>query len=154
MTVKVTEIMRKKFITVEPSNSVFDLIERLLPTHERFAIVVDPSEGPIGIVTLWDFLERVLVKKIDPQKAKVSEIMTRGLVTIPSHLLVSEAAELMSKKNFRNLPIVEKEKIIGVITSWDILLNYISEITARFHGWDLLAIKDREALGIVSTTSK
>jgi len=80
--------------------------------------------------------------------------MTRGLVTIPSHLLVSEAAELMSKKNFRNLPIVEKEKIIGVITSWDILLNYISEITARFHGWDLLAIKDREALGIVSTTSK
>jgi CBS domain-containing protein len=84
------------------------------------APIVD-SDRLVGMFTDRDVAVRVVAEGKDPQTAKVSEVMSRELVTIDPDQELEEALRLMSKHQVRRLPVVEEDgRLIGVIAQADI----------------------------------
>jgi len=95
------------------------LSARTTVTGEIGSVLVGKENEPVGIVTERDIL-RVVARGLDPKNVKLREIMSTPLITIPSDATIEEASEIMTKKMVRRLPVVEKKKIVGMITSRDI----------------------------------
>jgi CBS domain-containing protein len=81
-------------------------------------------------------MTRVLAKNVDPQKALVQDIMTRGPYCVPPETKVTDAVLIMIERGFRHLPIVSADrKIRGVFSVRDALPREINSAAslAEFH---------------------
>jgi CBS domain-containing protein len=84
------------------------------------ALIVMDGEKLIGIFTERDALNKVLAPGLDPRSTKVSEVMTKDPYCIPPTTTVGNAMQLITKRRFRHLPIVENGKVLAVLSSGDL----------------------------------
>ncbi len=84
------------------------------------AIVILDSGKLAGIFTERDVLHRVVGAGIDPKAVRVSEIMTRNVLTIAPETTIEEVAALFTEKRCRHLPVVSNDSLIGLISIGDI----------------------------------
>jgi CBS domain-containing protein len=116
---EIRKIMVKKVKTVPMDTSVQKAV-KIMNKNRINCLVVTYDKRVAGILTERDLLERVLEKGKDPKEIKVSEIMTRKvLVGKPSMELV-EASNFMFENNVKKLPIMEKNRLVGIVTLTDI----------------------------------
>jgi CBS domain-containing protein len=83
-------------------------------------ILVKHGIEAVGVFTERDVLTRVICAHRDPQRTRVSEVMTRGIVSISTQARVESALELMVHHHLRHLPIRNEGKIVTVISAGDI----------------------------------
>jgi CBS domain-containing protein len=83
------------------------------------SVIVAEGGMPVGIVTERDLVRKVIIKDLDA-KSPVSTIMSSPLVTVSKEENISSAAELMMKKKIRRLPVVDKGKLMGIVTETNI----------------------------------
>lgn len=115
----VKDIMRK-VITVDASLTVCEATKIMDEKNIGSVLIVKNGEI-IGILTERDVLRRVVAKGLDPWYTPVSQVMSFPLHTIDSNTDIITAGKIMSKHHIRRLPVIEKGKIIGIITDRDIL---------------------------------
>jgi CBS domain-containing protein len=120
MTAPVESLMSKKVVAVESSATAFDVCREMLD-HDIGCIVVLDRKKLSGIVTKSDILRESIMKKLDPQKIAVADIMTKPVVTIDAKSTLSDASVLMSKHNITKLPVVNMDELVGIITSTDLV---------------------------------
>jgi CBS domain-containing protein len=85
-------------------------------------IIVTTKDGkPIGIITERDLVVRVLAKNKKPDTVKAKKVMTAPVMTIEPDVTISEAARRMSRLDIRRLAVMYKEKLVGIVSSKDIL---------------------------------
>lgn len=84
------------------------------------ALVVVDGERPVGIFTERDILTRVVAKALDPGSTEVEAVMTSELVVIHPHTKVGEAMAIVTEKRCRHLPVVDGERLAGMISSGDL----------------------------------
>ena len=84
-------------------------------------LMVVEEDTLVGIFTERDLMRRVVAEGLDPEKIKVSEVMTSSIATVPPETSVSEAANLMSQNRIRHLPVLQDGKLYGVVSAGDIL---------------------------------
>ncbi len=89
------------------------------------ALLVCEGDRLLGILTERDVLQRVLGHDLD-QRRPVSELMTADPATLPADATMYEAMRRMEEGRFRNVPLVEDGRVIGVLRQHD-LLEYIAE---------------------------
>jgi len=82
--------------------------------------VVTYEKRIAGILTERDLLERVLEKGKDPKEIDVSEIMTRQVLVGKPTMELVEASKFMFEKKVKKLPIMEKNRLVGIVTLTDI----------------------------------
>jgi CBS domain-containing protein len=139
--VKVSEVMRRKVVTVHPETPIAEVLHLLLDKDFTAAPVVDDGEKIVGVISDSDLLNRGGVKvtlslkratdpdfvqELDKQlkdpARKVSEVMTREVVTVAPDLLLGKAAKLMVEKHIKRLPVVDPDgKLAGILGRLDIL---------------------------------
>jgi CBS domain-containing protein len=113
-------------ISVPPDAMVLDAIHIMAENNVGALLVM--HDGKIaGIVS-----ERDIVRKVDrlgktSATAKVSEIMTEKVLYVNASQPIQECMALMTEKRIRHLPVLEDDKLIGVISIGDVLLNAIDE---------------------------
>ncbi|MEM0272428.1 MAG: CBS domain-containing protein [Thermoprotei archaeon] len=137
MVLKAKEVMHTDFLMVNAELSALEAAKRMAYAHKGYVIV---SEGnkPIGIVTEWDFLEKVIAREVDPKAVSIRELASSPLIACDKDTPTENVVELMVSKGIRRLIVMEKEAVVGVITSKDILsifkkyVDEISSIVARF----------------------
>lgn len=117
-------LMSYPIATVRQEATVQEAIRRLVSGKKGSLIVA--GEGLLkecmGIVTTSQIFAKVFALGLDPEEVLVSEIMTPApLITIGPHASAREAAELMLQHSIKRLPVVEKDALVGVITSKDLL---------------------------------
>lgn len=147
---KVREIMETDLITVRPDMSIRE-VAALMYEHELSALPVVGKDGKIvGIVSESDLIHRLarphlpphiellggiiyfenpfeMKKDLDRLTAVcVSQIMTEDVTTVSPDAEVEDAATIMLENDFNGLPVVEDEKIIGIVTRHDLLLALAS----------------------------
>jgi CBS domain-containing protein len=110
---------REAIHSVGPGISVAECV-RTMADNRIGALIVMEGERLIGIFTERDALNRVLAARLDPVSTKVSEVMTKDPFCISPAITVAEAMELVTKRRFRHLPIVENGKVLAVISSGDL----------------------------------
>ena len=104
---------------VDPDTPVIDCVRKMCAEKIGALIVID-GEKLAGIFTERDALNKVLAAGREPDKTKVSEVMTKDPYCISPTTTVGEAMELVTKRRFRHLPIVKNGKVLAVISSGDL----------------------------------
>jgi CBS domain-containing protein len=126
----VKEIMTKNVVTIEADASVFDACMMYKEKKVGCLVVVD-DETCVGIVTERDLIERSICQRRDPEKTKVSEIMSQNIKVVYDLDTAEKALETMKQYKIKKLPVISSEKVVGIITITDIA-EARPEISKRF----------------------
>ena len=118
----VKDIMNKALISVNLTTPAFQ-IAKMMELEVISAILVKENETPVGIITDRDFVIKISAKNL-PFDTPVKEIMSSPIITINSNEPISTAAKMMSSKKIRKLAVSENGKIVGLITSTDLVNQF------------------------------
>jgi signal-transduction protein with cAMP-binding, CBS, and nucleotidyltransferase domain len=115
----VNQVMNKDVLTSDKSTSLQDAAQKMKKSNIGCVIVTDDS-NPLGIITERDFVTKVAAEG-RPLFTEISEVMSSPLITIDSEETIWEASEMMKEKGIHKLPVKENGKIVGIITTTDIV---------------------------------
>lgn len=116
---KIHKLMIKDVITLQTDASVYDAVKLMNKNRIGCLVALDNSKI-VGILTERDMLERVLEKCKNPKETRVSEIMTRQVIVGKPDMQLVEATRLMFENKVKKLPIVEGNRLAGLVTLTDI----------------------------------
>lgn len=118
-TILVKDIMSKDVKMVRPDTTA----QEVAATLNKFridSVVVVQKDKPVGIVTVRDVMNRLVEEYVAPRVLTAREMMSSPLNTIGSEATVQEAARLMAQKNVKTLPVMDRDKLVGVVSFIDI----------------------------------
>ncbi|MFO7677548.1 MAG: CBS domain-containing protein [Thermoplasmatota archaeon] len=122
--------MTKKIITIQKDKTIHDAC-MLYKEKKVGCLIIKDKEFCEGIVTERDIIERTICLSQDPKKTSISKIMTSDIKTIHALDTIEKALELMKIYNIKKLPVIQDDKVVGVITVTDIS-KATSDIIKRF----------------------
>ena len=117
---------QSNFLRVAPDVSVFVALE-LLSTLRVGALMVMDGERLIGIFSERDYCRKVALKGRNSKETTVADIMTSEVFTVPSTTSTHACMALMNEKHFRHLPVVDGDKVLGLISMRDIMADVIAD---------------------------
>jgi len=123
----VRDMIRKKgseVYSIAPEATVLDAL-KLMAKHNVGALLVMTGDQLEGIVSERDCIRKVDVIGRNATNTKISEIMTRDVVTVEVSEPLEECMSLMIEKNFRHLPVCEGKELLGVLSVRDVLKEVI-----------------------------
>jgi len=126
---KVADIMTKKVITVSVQMPVIDVVHLVLEKRINGLPVVDDNGTLQGVVTttnLFEFLDKVLFDHpldnfLADNDVMVEEIMIKNVVSVSPETTIREVVHMSLYKGIHTFPVVENEKIVGIVGKRDIL---------------------------------
>lgn len=118
---KIADIMTSEVDTCTPQTSLQEAASKMKEINVGSIPVIDNNKL-IGIITDRDIVVRGIADNLSLDSA-VSEILSESIVTGSRDMSVEEAAELMADHQIRRLPIVEKEKVVGIVSLGDIAVK-------------------------------
>lgn len=122
--IKVQDIMARALITVNPDTTAIQ-VAKMMEQGRIGAVIVKDGDDLVGIVTDRDYATKVAANNLSLDTA-VGNIMSSPLITINQDEPITAAAEMMASKKIRKLAVSDNGKIIGIITSTD-LVNQLAK---------------------------
>ena len=125
----IRQLLQAKGTTVHsiaPDARVIDAL-KLMADKEIGALVVIDRGCLAGILSERDYARKVILKGKSPHDIPVREIMTEKVLTVQPSQSVEECMALMTNKRVRHLPVVEGERLIGLLSIGDLVKEVISE---------------------------
>jgi len=113
-------IMKSPVIRIDSESSVMEVAKVMARDHVG-GLVVTIKGKPSAMVTERDILEKVVATGVDASRISVKRIMSKPLITVGRNLSIIEAIMLMRRKKIRRLPVLDKGRLIGIVTERDLL---------------------------------
>lgn len=114
----VRDVMNKGVMTASPEATVKEAA-KIMSQHHVGSLVILKEEKIVGIITERDILIAVADGK-DAELTTVEEIMSKNVITVASDKTIEDAVNLMVEHKIKKLPVVDGDKLIGIITASDI----------------------------------
>jgi CBS domain-containing protein len=129
MTGTVGSILKQKgrelwFVT--PDQTVYDAIEKMADKGVG-ALLVMTKEKLVGIISERDYTRNVILKGRSSKTTLVKEIMTSPVIFVASDTAVDECMVIITKNRIRHLPVMENERVLGVVSIGDLVKWVVSE---------------------------
>ncbi|MGQ0795523.1 MAG: CBS domain-containing protein [Nitrosopumilaceae archaeon] len=115
----VKDIMTRAIVSVDPSTTVYQ-VAKMMEQGGFGAIIVKENNLPKGIITDRDFAVKIAVNN-HSMDTPVYKVASYPLQTINSNESIVVAANVMSAKKIRKLIAIDDDKVVGIITSTDIV---------------------------------
>lgn len=112
--------------TIGPDARVIDAL-KLMAEKDVGALIVTEGGKPAGIISERDYARKVILHGKSSHDIAVREIMTSKLVTVQPRQTVEECMALMTSKRIRHLPVIEGERLVGVLSIGDLVKEVIAE---------------------------
>lgn len=120
---KVFDLMSDSVVSVG-ANEPITAAAKLLKKYNIGALPVCDDKGKLkGMITDRDIAIRCVAESSDPNKAVVSDIMTRGAVTIDENAYIGDAARIMAEAQIRRLPVCKNGTLVGMLSLGDLARN-------------------------------
>lgn len=113
---------RERLLVLNADSPVVEAA-RAIEQNRVGAVVVSDRGRVAGIVTDRDLVIRVLGRGLDPQTTRIGEVMTAPVATLTPFDTPAAAVGLMREHNVRRIPLVEGERVVGMVTLDDLLLD-------------------------------
>lgn len=114
----VKDIMKKTVISVDSSLTVKDTA-KMMKDAGVGCVVVTENNLSIGIATERDFVRKIIAAERS-SSTPIKEIMSSPLIVISSDETVWELAELMKQRRIHKVPVIDQDKLVGIVTSTDL----------------------------------
>lgn len=111
---------------IAPTVSVFDAL-KLLADLGVGALLVMENNALVGVVSERDYTRKVALQGRNSKETKVADIMTREVMTVAPQTGTRTCMALMSHKKIRHLPVVDGDKVLGMISIRDIMDDIIAD---------------------------
>lgn len=112
--------------SVSPQNSAYEALE-LMAEKDIGALVVIDQGKVVGMFSERDYARKLALKGKLSKETQVAEVMTKPVCYVLPWTSLSECMTLMTNKHVRHLPVIESDKIIGIVTIGDVIKSIISE---------------------------
>jgi len=109
-------------VTAQPEASAISVARQMRDNRVGSVVIVDPAGSPVAMVTDRDLALRVFAEGVDPGSA-VGEHASRPLVCGEPAMELEEAAALMVQHRVRRLPVVDADRLAGIVTLDDIAVR-------------------------------
>lgn len=132
MTVQsILKIKGNDILTVTPSHTLRDVVA-LLNTHKIGAVIVTGVEQAVlGILSERDIVRALATGSTDVLSETVAQHMTSKVMTCKQTTPISSVMEMMTAGKFRHVPVVEHERLIGIISIGDVVKKRLADIEAE-----------------------
>jgi len=112
--------MKKNVALATRDETVMKAANEMVDKGIGSLIVVEEGK-PVGIITETDIVRKVVASGVSSKLITVEDIMTKNVQSIDADEDITEASELMDDKHIKRLPVVENGKVVGMLTSTDIV---------------------------------
>lgn len=113
--IKVRNIMSNEVITISQASSIVEAA-RLMAARSVSSLVVVDKKKPVAVIS-----ENDVIKGIISKKAKVKDVMSREFMVISPLTRFSEISKTLREKKIKRFPVVENEKLLGLVTETDVI---------------------------------
>ncbi|MDA3923044.1 MAG: CBS domain-containing protein [Salinisphaera sp.] len=125
----VNDLLRDKssdIWTIGPDETMFDAL-KLLGEKNIGAVLVMEGGRLVGLLSERDYARKVLLKGRRSRETKVREVMSTDVTSVTSRTAVEECLSLMTDRRFRHLPVMDNDKLIGLISMGDLVKAIIED---------------------------
>ncbi len=122
---QVKDVMTRALVSVDPATNLYQ-IAKMMAQGGMGSILVKKDGVPSGIITDRDFAIKIAAKDV-ALDTPVEKVASFPLMTINSTDSIASAAKTMSEKKIRKLAVLEDGKIVGIITSTDLVNQLASK---------------------------
>lgn len=125
---KLRDIMTTSVSTIKNSDTIRDAAKIMKDLNVGSVPVCDNTNKPVGMLTDRDIvLNSVSMGKNNDQN--VEDVMTRNVITASADTDIHEAAKIMAQNQIRRLPVVENNKLVGIVSIGDLAVRdiYVNE---------------------------
>jgi CBS domain-containing protein len=113
-------------VSVTPDSNVFDAL-KVMDEREIGAVLVVEGGRLVGVMSERDYARKVILKGRSSHDTRVREIMTERVVCARPEHTVPECMALMTSKRVRHLPVLDADRLVGVLSIGDLVKETISE---------------------------
>jgi CBS domain-containing protein len=119
MRIPVGELMSERVVTVEVETPLAK-VAKTMRSKNVGCVVVCERRRPVGVITEWDIMRKVVEKNLDPSKFLARDVMSTPLISVTRGTDLMDALRLMVKRKIRRLPVVERNRLLGIVTLVDL----------------------------------
>ena len=112
--------------SIEPSASVFDAVS-LMAQKNIGALLVVEGEQIVGIVTERDIARNAVLLARSPKETPLRDIMATSVMVVPPQRTSEECMALLTEHRVRHLPVMDGDRLAGVVSIGDLVKGIISE---------------------------
>jgi len=117
---QVKQAMTKNVLVTNPNTNIRD-VAKVMTEHRIGCLVVMENKKIVGIITELDIIWKVVAEDKDPNTTTVGDIMTKEVYTVQADQTLEEASHIMVEHEIKKLPVLEKDKLVGIITATDMI---------------------------------
>lgn len=123
---QILEAKGSEIWSIAPDQMVFDAI-RLMAKKRIGALLVMEEHKLVGIITERDYARKVVLEGRSSRQTSVREVMTTRVLCVPPTRTVAECMALVTDKRARHLPVVDRKRVVGVVSIGDLVKAVIEE---------------------------
>ena len=116
----VLSLIKRKCITITEDSTISDLADLLTLNNIGAVVVVDSNNKAIGIVS-----ERDVIRNYNKNYNYIKNIMTNKLISCDLSISSTSLLEIMNKNKVRHVPIINKDKLLGIVSIGDVVKRLI-----------------------------
>ena len=149
----VGDVMVRNVLVCGGNETIKVAVDKMAEMNVGSIVIIGSHMEVVGIFSERDLLTRTISANIDPNSTEISEVMTKSPQCVEGSMNVTDAFFLMQRNGFRHLPVVNKEKLVGVVSVrdvdnalWDDITLVIDEFQSALSK-NLDDIKGNEEIG-------
>jgi CBS domain-containing protein len=122
------DIMNPDVVTISPLSTIYEAVE-LMTAHGCQALIVERADedDAYGILTYQEIAYLVIAKALLPTRVRVADIMIKPLIVVNPNLRLPFVAQLFAYTNIQHAPVIEEHRLVGIISSCDLINALITD---------------------------
>ena len=105
---------------VTGSSKFSQLLDKTTKSNLGIAIILDDNKKLVGVISDGD-IKRIMKENKNSESIQIKKVMTKKPVIVGPNILAAEALSVLEEKNINALPVIDKDKVVGIVTIKDII---------------------------------